>query len=287
MEASAADTAAKPTSGISPFRYPGGKAWLAETLADELLAIAPDGGTYLEPYAGGAGAAIRLLASGAADEIYLNDADPRIYSAWASLLGENARFQEKLTSVEPTISQWWECKRIVDEPHLAEDAFELGFAAYFLNRTNRSGILQGAAPIGGYEQAGDWKLDARWYRETMLSRVRWLGDHLDRIHVSQLDGLAFLKQMASRVNPATSLFFVDPPYVTAGSRLYMNGMSDAHHRALAEYLCGGTIDHWVATYDDSHLIRDLYSAQSIQTHEIRYTLHRKRTEREILIRRKR
>lgn len=283
MQITQASVAVKPAAAQSPFRYPGGKAWLADFLREKLLEIAPEGGTYAEPYAGGAGAAIKLLASGAATEIYLNDRDPRVYCAWQSILNENDRFREKLADVVPNIEQWWACKAIVDEPWKAEDRFELGFSTFFLNRTNRSGILQGAAPIGGYEQLGDWKLDARFYRQTLLDRIAWLGEQAARIHVSRLDGLAFLKRMATKADNQTSLFFVDPPYVEMGSRLYMNAMAESDHQGLAKFLCSGKLKNWIVTYDDSPSVHHWYSSEHVGTQDVRYSLHRKRNEREILI----
>lgn len=273
----------KHAAARSPFRYPGGKAWLANVLEEELQALAPLGGTYLEPYAGGAGAAIRLLASGAANEVHLNDADPRVYCAWQALLFENDRFLEQLETVETTIGRWWEFKRLVDNPSLAAEPFDLGFAAFYLNRTNRSGILQGAAPIGGYEQSGDWKLDARFYRKTLFQRVEWIGKNAHRIHLTKLDGLCFLKQSASSVQKG-ALYFIDPPYVAAGSRLYMNGMTTKDHRGLGEFLCSGDLKHWILTYDDCALVREIYAAACIEKLGVRYTLQNKRNDSELIIR---
>lgn len=270
-------------AGMSPFRYPGGKAWLTGVLEKELQAVAPDGGVYLEPYAGGAGAAVRLLALGAASEVHLNDADPRVHSAWRALIKENSRFQEALETVEPTISQWWECKRLIDNPALASDSFELGFAAFYLNRTNRSGILQGAAPIGGYAQTGDWKLDARFYRDTLSRRVAWIGENADRIHLSNLNGLDFLRDRSQSVAPP-SFYFIDPPYVAAGSRLYMNGMTPSDHRALGEFLCSKAIQNWLLTYDDCSLVREIYKFVKVESLPVRYTLQKKRKDNELIIR---
>jgi DNA adenine methylase len=256
---------------------------LANFLDAKLHQIAPHGGTYAEPYAGGAGAAVKLLASGAATEIFLNDRDPRIYCAWQAILYENDRFRDRLLSVVPDIDQWWACKKIVEEPATAPDRFELGFATFFLNRTNRSGILQGAAPIGGYEQEGDWKLDARFYRETLLKRVEWLGKHKDRISVSRLDGLEFVQRMARRAGADQTLNFIDPPYVAAGSRLYLNAMRETDHRSLAEYLSSGALRHWIVTYDDCNYVRQLYRTAVVSTLKVRYTLQRRRSDTEVLI----
>ena len=183
----------------------------------------------------------------------------------------------------PDIDQWWACKRIVEEPALASDRFEVGFAAFFLNRTNRSGILQGAAPIGGYEQEGDWKLDARFYRDTLLKRVEWLGKQKDRITVSRLDGLEFLQRMARRCGADQTLSFIDPPYVAAGSRLYLNAMRETDHRSLAEYLTSGALRHWMVTYDDCSYVRQLYRTAVVSTLSVRYTLQRRRSDTEVLI----
>lgn len=41
---------------------------------------------------------------------------------------------------------------------------EIGFATFFLNRTNRSGILK-AGVIGGKAQLGKWKIDVRFNKK--------------------------------------------------------------------------------------------------------------------------
>ena len=49
-------------------------------------------------------------------------------------------------------------------------SYELGFAAFYLNRTNRSGILN-AGVIGGKKQDGKWEMDARFNRDNLASRI--------------------------------------------------------------------------------------------------------------------
>lgn len=268
---------------MSPFRYPGGKAFFAEELHRAVQAM-PGGITaYLEPYAGGAGAAIRLLGTEAVDLIYLNDADIRIYSAWRAMIVHNARFLDTLADAVVNMDEWWRHKAIVDDPTLARDEFEIGFATFFLNRTNRSGIIRGAGPIGGYAQQGDWKLDARFNRVAMIERIRWLGSNADRIRLSNMDGLKFVQSTSSKVDLERSLYFIDPPYVAAGSRLYLNGMKRRDHILLGAYLCAGLIPHWIVTYDDCELIRDAYKDANISRLDVLYSLQNKRLEGEILV----
>jgi DNA adenine methylase len=272
------------SAAMSPFRYPGGKAFFANELHRALDALPGGSRIYLEPYAGGAGAAIRLLGANVVDLIYLNDADVRVYQAWRAITTENERFIEALLNTPVNLDSWFRYKHVVDNPLQANDEFELGFATFFLNRTNRSGIVRGAGPIGGYHQGGDWKLDVRFNRQAMVERVTWLGQNASRIILSNMDGLQFVKSTSNSIDLERSLYFIDPPYVSAGSRLYLNGMKARDHRILGAYLCAGIIPNWIVTYDDCELIREAYRGAQIDRLEVLYSLQHKRLEGEILVR---
>jgi DNA adenine methylase len=266
---------------VSPFRYPGGKAFLYKYLLSRLEALGAGEKFYAEPFCGGAGAAVILLKLNAAHEIHLNDADVKVYSAWRSILDEPERFAQAILDVPVDIDTWHDARRVVDSA--AEVSFELGFATFFLNRTSRSGIVVGAGPIGGYDQTGNWKVDARFNREALAERVLWLGSMRDRINLTQEDALTFLSRSVTRLPINRTLFFVDPPYVTAGGRLYLNAMNEGKHIALSDLLQDNMLPHWVLTYDDHPLIRNLYSQQNIADLAVTYSLQNKRKEREVLI----
>ncbi|HEX8232417.1 MAG TPA: DNA adenine methylase [Caulobacteraceae bacterium] len=266
---------------VSPFRYPGGKAFLYRYLNDRLNSLPEGRRIYAEPYCGGAGAAVILLKLGAVEEIHLNDADLKVYSAWEAILTESERFASQIMSTPVDMFTWYACRELVEGA--TEPSFELGFATFFLNRTSRSGIVVGAGPIGGYEQRGTWKIDARFNREALADRVRWLGSVRHSIKLTQEDALTFLSRSTARLSLDRTLFFVDPPYVTAGGRLYLNAMDEGKHIALSDVLQGGTLPHWVLTYDNHPLILDLYSRQTIRDLCVSYSLQNKRKEREVLI----
>jgi DNA adenine methylase len=269
-------------AGNTPFRYPGGKAFLADVLETRISALGHIE-AYAEPYAGGAGAAVELLARGSVQSIILNDFDARVHAAWWAILNRTDDFIEKIRATPVTMETWYSCREVVSANHLTSDKFELGFATYFLNRTNRSGVIMGAGPVGGYDQSGKWLIDARYYTETMVKRVVWLGERRTQIMLSNDDGLSFLRSFDS---PATerTFFFIDPPYVKAGAKLYLNAMSDMKHRDLATFLTGSTkLKHWLVTYDDCQLIKDAYSSANISRLPVRYSLHRKRMEHEICV----
>lgn len=270
-------------AGATPFRYPGGKAFLADLLQERIELASSKITTYAEPFAGGAGAAIELLARGAIQRIILNDYDRRIHAAWWAILNQTEEFVRKIESTTLDMETWHYYRDIVQSNRSDEDRFELGFATYFLNRTNHSGVIVGAGPIGGYGQTGRWLLNARWYPETMIRRVRWIGERRDSISLSNLDGIEFISRFKT-MDSYETFFFIDPPYVQAGAKLYFNAMNDLKHLDLARYLTGPeAVPYWLLTYDDCHLIRNAYSKVRIEKIPVRYSLRRKRTAHEVCV----
>lgn len=273
--------AASSLRSVSPFRYPGGKAFLYKYLVQRLERLAPGERLYAEPFCGGAGAAVILLKLGVVSHLHLNDVDPRVYSAWRAIFEDTDRFVEAILTTAIDLDSWYAARDVVQAAD--KYTFELGFSAFFLNRTSRSGIISGAGPIGGYDQRGNWKINARFNREALSERVKWLGSMRDAITLTNEDALTFLSRSGDRLPLNRTLFFVDPPYVAAGGRLYLNAMDNGKHVALSDLLQGGTLPHWVLTYDDHPLIRQLYAKQTIDDLAVSYSLQSKRKEREVLI----
>ena len=267
----------------SPLRYPGGKASLASFLRRTIVLNNLSGCAYFEPFAGGAGAALRLLREGAVSELHLNDYDIRIAAFWRALVEEPDRFADEIMSVPLSIAEWSRQRQI----YLRADTsmtFELGFATFYLNRCNRSGILLGAAPIGGYGQKGKWGIDARFSRENLARRVIRIGQNRGRIHISSMDARRFLVEQLPRGKERKRVFvYLDPPYYSNGRRLYLNFYEDEDHRNLARYLRRQYILRWIMSYDDAHLIRQLYKSCIISQISLQYSLQRKQQARELLI----
>ncbi|WP_338081654.1 DNA adenine methylase [Agrobacterium leguminum] len=267
---------------LSPFRYPGGKAFLSTFLAARVPAV--DGERhYAEPFCGGAGAALILLRSGTVQHLHLNDADVRIYSAWRAMLQETDRFVDRLLNIPVGMPEWYKASDLVKKGASSGYDFDVGFATFFLNRTSRSGIIVGAGPIGGYNQTGKWKIDARFNPQNLADRIRWIGSASNQISLTNEDALTFLHRSIDRTPLAKTLFFVDPPYVQAGGRLYLNAMNEGKHIALSDILQDSKIKHWVLTYDDHPLIRSIYREQKIENLAVTYSLQNKRKENEVLI----
>jgi DNA adenine methylase len=268
---------------ISPLRYPGGKAGLSDFLTDVIERNDLKGRRYYEPYAGGAGAALSLLEKGTVSEIYINDADKRIYAFWRACLYESDRFIEKILHVPLTMDEWRRQNEICSSPRTSK-IFDLGFAAFYMNRCNRSGVLSGAGPIGGYQQSGTWRLDVRFNREGLATRITSLARQKHNIHISKLDAIDFLKSKLPRGSGRSKVFvYLDPPYVNKGRKLYFNAYQTKDHKQLTEYLTGQATLSWLVSYDDDQLVRSLYAEQKLSLLPIRYTLQEKRTANELII----
>lgn len=240
----------------SPLRYPGGKAALAGLFGDVIGLLGLDGARYVEPYAGGAGAGIALLRQGLVDHLVVNDIDPAVHAFWRSVVDENEQFIKKVCSAPMSITEWRRQREIYRAGD-ASDGLRLGFAFFYLNRTNRSGVLN-AGVIGGQAQTGRYKIDARFNRETLAQRLRDIGELADRITVSDLDGRTVIQRYAG---DASTFMYIDPPYIHAGSQLYLNAFDARDHRALASVVNGIDGAHWLLTYDAAPLAERLYADQ--------------------------
>ncbi|MGF3131877.1 DNA adenine methylase [Streptomyces albidoflavus] len=252
---------------ISPLRYPGGKARLAGYISQLIRAQTPQPKHYAEPFCGGAGAALKLLVDGAVERIHLNDADPGIAAFWRCVFGKSNELASMIRSAEVTVEAWRRNSAIYASP-IGKDDLELGFATFFLNRCNRSGILR-ARPIGGFEQSGNWKIDARFNREALAERIEFLGRYGGRVSLSQQDGRDHIRSLAGLGQDIIA--YVDPPYLVQGDRLYMDSLSSGDHTELATLL-GETPIKWFLTYDaEARITEELYSRHRCMQFEISHS----------------
>jgi DNA adenine methylase len=235
----------------SPLRYPGGK-WRISKYFERVITLnrlskCP----YVEPYAGGASLALSLLLNNQVSEIHLNDLDFAIHSFWSSILRRTKDFLDLLDSTEVTTDEWYRQKEVYRNPK--SDDLSLGFATFFLNRTNYSGILNGGM-IGGEKQSGVWKLDARFNRIELRCRIERIAKMRSRIHVSHSDAMIFLRDGSF---DSDCLIYLDPPYYTKGNRLYHNSYRYEDHLKVSQTIMK-LKSPWVVSYDDVPEIRDLY-----------------------------
>lgn len=262
----------------SPLRYPGGKAALTTFFSEVIERRGLLGGRYVEPYAGGVGAGIALLRQGVVGTLVVNDIDPAVYSFWKSVVERGDELCERVLTTRLDVEEWRRQKaiyRAADE----SDFLALGFAFFYLNRTNRSGILN-AGPIGGVRQDGNYKMDARYNRAQLADRLRAIMALKERIEVTSLDGQALVTRFAHEPD---TFIYVDPPYVDMGGSLYLNAFTYRDHADLAAVLDEAADGNWVLTYDTSDFIRRLYERHGVREYELSYSARQTGRSKELLI----
>lgn len=245
-----------PMRRLTPLRYPGGKAMLSPVFASIVEQNGITDGVYVEAFAGGAGVAIALLVNEYVDSVLINDIDRGVYAFWKSVVESNADLCEMIRSAPLTLREWERQREIFRREDAAADELALGFAMFYLNRTNRSGIMNGGV-IGGKSQLGEWKIDARFNRDDLVDRVRRIGRYRSRIRVTNSDALHLI-QTLTRELPHRALVYLDPPYYDKGQHLYTNYYRHDDHVAIADAV--KVIERpWVVSYDDHVAIRRMYA----------------------------
>jgi len=263
----------------SPLRYPGGKSCLLDLTSKIMRLNGLERGHYAEPFAGGCGLALSLLYSGLVAEIHINDLDPAIWAFWKSVLDDTDALIAKIVETPVTVDEW-HIQREIHRRQSLHDPLALGFSAFFLNRTNRSGIIKGGGVIGGLDQSGNYKIDCRYNIDDLARRIRRVARYKDRIHLTNCDATDFLANCSDL--PTNSLLFIDPPYFKKGPGLYTSFYKPADHALLAEQVLQLT-SPWIVTYDDVPQIRGLYRARRQFCFDIHYSLQEKRMGTELLI----
>jgi DNA adenine methylase len=263
---------------VSPLRYPGGKAKLFAYFAELIRTNKLFGAEYCEPYAGGAGLAIKLLTHGFVDRAWINDIDQSIYAFWVSALFNTEKFCRLLQNTPIDIDQWHHQQEIWEQSDF-DNKLKLGFAAYFLNRTNRSGIIEGAGPIGGFAQKGNWKIDVRLVKDKQIENLRALAKYANQIKVTNLDALDYVEKTVGVDN---CLVYLDPPYYVKGHKLYKNFYQPSDHIKIAQELTHRRKSRWVVSYDDVPEIRAAYKAFHPITYLLNYSAGEKSVGSEVI-----
>jgi len=258
---------AKGKTVYTPLRYPGGKAKLAEFMKGIIKDNYLMDGHYVEPYAGGAGIALELLLQGYVNDIYINDINAGIFAFWNAVKNHPEELCRRISTCKLSILAW---KRHRTVYRTTTDPFsiDLGFSTLFLNRTNRSGILTGGV-IGGINQTGAWKIDARFNRAELISRIERLSYYQDRLHIFKLDALEFLNYIESNL-PRNCLIYLDPPYYTKGGDLYQNYYKPKDHAAVAEAVMR-LGKKWIVSYDNVPEVVQLYEGRRSRTYSLNYS----------------
>ena len=265
---------------FTPLRYPGGKGKLAAYIKRLMKVNRLLDGEYVEPYAGGAGIALELLFHEYVSRIHINDVSRPVHAFWKAVLNHTDELCKLVNDTPLSVRVWDKQKRIL-ENSADHDNLSLGFATFFLNRTNRSGILNGGI-IGGRDQSGPWKIDARYNAPELIHRIKSIARMKGRIHLTRQDALRFLKSGVMRW-PEKTLIYLDPPYYVKGRDLYYDFYEPEDHAHVAEFVRTRiTPQRWIVSYDNAPAIRELYKGSPHIVYDIGYTARSSRQGSEVM-----
>jgi DNA adenine methylase len=254
---------------FTPLRYPGGKGKLAEYLKEIIRTNKLYDGEYVEPYAGGAAIGLELLFQEYVTKIHINDLSQPVYSFWKAVLNDTDELCRLIKNTRLSVPSWDRQKRVFANPR-DHSYVQLGFATFFLNRTNRSGILNGGV-IGGRDQTGPWKIDARYNADELIFRIESIAKMRRKIRLTQSDALAMLRFGLPKWSKKT-LIYLDPPYYEQGRELYYDYYKPDDHAELAKFVSAKMKNKfWVVSYDNVAPIKKLYSGFRSVIYNVGYT----------------
>lgn len=264
---------------VSPLRYPGGKLKVVDYIKQLFEANDLIGGTYIEPYAGGASVAMSLLFSGYARRIKINDIDRAIYAFWHSVLDETDALCRMIADT-PVTMEVWQVQHELQKQKEEASLLELGFSTFFLNRTNRSGLLNGGV-IGGKAQTGNYKIDARYNKKDLIERIELIAGYANQIELTSMDAVTLLRRY-KRTPAAKTFCYLDPPYHVKGRDLYLNYYNDDDHRAIAETIKKYK-GKWIMSYDAVPFIEELYKDYRQKEYYLSYSAGNRSKGKEIMV----
>jgi DNA adenine methylase len=257
----------------SPLRYPGGKGRLSGFVQRILEENRLLDGHYVEPYAGGAAVALSLLLMEYASVVHINDINRPVCAFWKAVLDETDPLCKMIRDKKVTAAQW-KLQRDIMRDFRNHSRLEVAFSLFFLNRTNRSGIVHTGGMIGGCDQTGEWKLDARYNKQELIGRIEAIAKYSNRIRVTNKDAEDFLSETVPSL-PSKTLIFLDPPYFERGSSLYENHYRPEDHARLATMVRSKLRCNWMISYDNHPEIRDLYRGSRRLKYSLSYTAARR------------
>jgi DNA adenine methylase len=278
----------------SPLRYPGAKSGLVGVIGDLVARATEKLGKpelFVEPFAGGASAALRLAGAGIVNRVLLADADPLVARFWQVAAADTDWLIDRMMDEPVTLDRWdyWRSWH----PSGPRDR-DTAVKCLFLNRTTFSGILHGrAGPIGGRKQESAYKIDCRFNKEALATRLRFVGDLYRANRLADVwckewqDTMGDIGEWYPALLPNRVIAYLDPPYWSKSPKLYRQSFDpgggyneqiapkptsplECHdwldglaHYKLAEYLRHNARVRWILSYDnhpDLTLEERLYAA---------------------------
>lgn len=249
---------------ISPLRYPGSKQKLIPYIERILThnCLSPD--IIVEPFVGGGSVFLSLITRGIVERAIISDFDSLLYSFWSAVFSEPDMLIDFVRHVRIDLKTFYKYKEVSKNPKVSNKD-ELAKACLFLNRTSFSGIIApSAGPIGGSKQESQYKVDCRFNRSAIISRIEYISAFQDQVAVFPYDWQRTVSYSLKKHPKGNFLFYFDPPFYHKAKDLYRTFFTESQHEVLAAFLQEFPYP-WVLSYDNAVEIRKLYSRHKGQS----------------------
>lgn len=212
--------------------------------------------------------------------IVINDYDYTIFAFWDSVLNQTEELIRLIERTDVSIDEW-HIQKAVRANVRNHSRVEVAFSTFFLNRTNRSGIIDKAGPIGGFSQTGNYPIDCRFNKSRLINQIQKIASLREHIKIYNLEAINFIDEVILKTR--NSFVFFDPPYYGKGPGLYTNFYSHEDHLKLANEIQERLKNRkWIVTYDNVEAIKMMYAKAANIEFELQYSLQRKCQGSEIL-----
>lgn len=230
----------------SPFRYAGGKTWLIPQIRTWLKKHGGVDKELIEPFTGGGIVSLTAIFEGLVGCVTMVELDEDVAAVWKVITSDDALWlAEQIMAFDLTAES---AREVINQSD--RSLCSKAFATIVKNRVNRGGILADGASFVKQGENGKG-IRSRWYPATLKQRILEIYRLREKIHFIHSDAFEIL-----RCNEARSdvVYFIDPPYVKAGGRLYRH--SEIDHLALFEQ-SARLVGDFLMTYDDHPEICEL------------------------------
>lgn len=210
-------------------------------------------------------------------KLVLNDANPFIAEFWGAAINNTKALTKDINKVRVNLESWHKYKAIFEDGVDSTD-LEKALSVFFLNRTNRSGILH-AGPIGGQAQVGEYLIDCRFNKANLIQRIENVGKLKRKIIVKNED----VSSLVFKLERNNFFIYADPPYVKEGKNIYKKFCFNEHQHITFANAIKHQKNPWLISYDDDPLVHELYAKSGINVIELSYVMNKPKVGRELLI----
>lgn len=279
----AADQHVRPKKKVAWRSDAAASARIRAVRGDWLRESSPNSPEFREPFAGAGAVGLHAVAEQIHDRIWLNDRDSGLCSLWLACQQHAGRLKDAVRAFAPSVEAFTRWKEyFLSNPAMPDDDAELitvacGRLALQPMSYGSLGPMAGAPRGGWHQQRGE--ILSRWNPASMCQKIDAIASLLEHARITNLDFSAVIGDEAER-----AAIYCDPPYVSAGPRLYLHSFAEADHTRLCDLL-RHTIHRWLLSYDDHPMVWDLYAKfANIEKVEMRYSATRSVKVHELLIR---